>query len=93
MVTSSRVADQSRATRSGVRAGSAEAGDAEQLLAGRPAGRLQHQDRGVMEISAEDVFMGNGVSECIDFALRALLNSGDEILVPSPDEAKLRMPG
>jgi alanine-synthesizing transaminase len=29
--------------------------------------------------------MGNGVSECIDLALRALLNSGDEILVPSPD--------
>jgi len=29
--------------------------------------------------------MGNGVSECIDLALRALLNSGDEILLPSPD--------
>jgi alanine-synthesizing transaminase len=29
--------------------------------------------------------MGNGVSECIDFALRALLNSGDEVLLPSPD--------
>jgi alanine-synthesizing transaminase len=29
--------------------------------------------------------MGNGVSECIDFVLRAMLNGGDEILVPSPD--------
>jgi alanine-synthesizing transaminase len=29
--------------------------------------------------------MGNGVSECIDFVLRALLNGGDELLVPSPD--------
>jgi len=29
--------------------------------------------------------MGNGVSECIDFTLRALLNSGDEVLLPSPD--------
>ena len=38
-----------------------------------------------MEVSAEDVYMGNGVSECIDFSLRALLNSGDEILLPSPD--------
>ena len=38
-----------------------------------------------VDISAEDVFIGNGVSECIDFALRALLNSGDELLVPSPD--------
>jgi alanine-synthesizing transaminase len=55
------------------------------IFPAREAVVMQHQDRGVMEISAEDVFMGNGVSECIDFALRALLNSGDEILVPSPD--------
>jgi alanine-synthesizing transaminase len=31
------------------------------------------------------VFIGNGVSELIDLTLRALLNSGDEVLVPSPD--------
>jgi alanine-synthesizing transaminase len=55
------------------------------IFPAREAVVMQHQDRGVMEISAEDVFMGNGVSECIDIALRALLNSGDEILVPSPD--------
>jgi alanine-synthesizing transaminase len=51
----------------------------------REAVVMQQQDRGVMAISADDVFMGNGVSECIDLALRALLNSGDEVLVPSPD--------
>ena len=55
------------------------------IFPAREAVVMQHQDRGVMEISADDVFMGNGVSECIDFALRALLNSGDEVLLPSPD--------
>jgi len=39
----------------------------------------------VMDVTADDVFIGNGVSECIDLALRALLNSGDEVLIPSPD--------
>ena len=33
----------------------------------------------------EQVFLGNGVSELIDIALRALLNPGDEVLLPSPD--------
>jgi alanine-synthesizing transaminase len=55
------------------------------IFPAREAVVMQHQDRGVMDISAEDVFIGNGVSECIDFTLRALLNSGDELLVPSPD--------
>jgi len=51
----------------------------------REAVVMQQQNRGVMDVTADDVFMGNGVSECIDFVLRALLNSGDELLVPSPD--------
>jgi alanine-synthesizing transaminase len=55
------------------------------IFPAREAVVMQQQDRGVMAVSADDVFIGNGVSECIDFALRALLNSGDEILVPSPD--------
>jgi len=55
------------------------------IFPAREAVVMQHQNRGVMEITADDVFMGNGVSECIDFALRALLNSGDEVLLPSPD--------
>jgi len=38
-----------------------------------------------MNVSAEHVFMGNGVSELIDLTLRALLNPGDEVLIPSPD--------
>jgi len=36
-------------------------------------------------VTAEHVFIGNGVSELIDLTLRALLNDGDEVLIPSPD--------
>ena len=38
-----------------------------------------------MDVTADDVFIGNGVSELIDLSLRALLCQGDEVLVPSPD--------
>ncbi len=51
----------------------------------REAVVMQQQMRGVMEVTAEDVFIGNGVSELIDLSLRALLCEGDEVLVPSPD--------
>ena len=46
---------------------------------------MQQQDRGISGVTAEEVFIGNGVSELIDLSLRALLNNGDEVLVPSPD--------
>jgi alanine-synthesizing transaminase len=55
------------------------------IFPAREAVVMQQQDRGVMNVSAEDVFIGNGVSELIDLALRALLCSGDEVLLPSPD--------
>jgi len=55
------------------------------IFPAREAVVMQQQGRGVMDVSVDDVFMGNGVSECIDLALRALLNSGDEVLIPSPD--------
>jgi alanine-synthesizing transaminase len=41
--------------------------------------------RGVAGVGPDDVFLGNGVSELIVMALQALLNGGDEVLVPSPD--------
>ena len=44
-----------------------------------------HKQRGTPNASPERVFVGNGVSELIDLSLRALLNPGDEVLVPSPD--------
>src|ERR1700761_5579434 len=47
---------------------------------------VMHQHaRGVQGVTVDDVFIGNGVSELIDLVLRALLNEGDEVLVPSPD--------
>jgi len=55
------------------------------IFPAREAVVMQQQDRGVSGISAEEVFIGNGVSELIDMVLRALLNEGDEVLVPSPD--------
>ncbi len=51
----------------------------------REAVVMQQQNRGVLDVSAEEVVIGNGVSELIDLCLRALLNAGDEVLVPSPD--------
>jgi alanine-synthesizing transaminase len=55
------------------------------IFPAREAVVMQQQDRGIMNVSADDVFIGNGVSELIDLALRAMLDDGDEILVPSPD--------
>jgi alanine-synthesizing transaminase len=55
------------------------------IFPAREAVVMQQQDRGVKGVSAEEVFVGNGVSELIDLSLRALLNAGDEVLVPSPD--------
>ncbi|MDP9008815.1 MAG: aminotransferase class I/II-fold pyridoxal phosphate-dependent enzyme [Pseudomonadota bacterium] len=55
------------------------------IFPAREAVVMQQQERGVRGVTAEEVFIGNGVSELIDLALRALLNRGDEVLVPSPD--------
>jgi len=55
------------------------------IFPAREAVVMQQQERGVMDVSADDVFMGNGVSELIMMCMRALVNPGDEVLVPSPD--------
>ena len=55
------------------------------IFPAREAVVMQQQDRGVPGVTAEHVFIGNGVSELIDLTLRGLLNVGDEVLVPSPD--------
>ncbi len=55
------------------------------IFPAREAVVMQQQARGVPNVTAEEVFIGNGVSELIDLVLRALLNPGDEVLVPSPD--------
>jgi alanine-synthesizing transaminase len=55
------------------------------IFPAREAVVMQQQARGVSGVTAEEVFIGNGVSELINLVLRALLNDGDEVLVPSPD--------
>lgn len=55
------------------------------IFPAREAVVMQQQDRGIQNVSAEEVIIGNGVSELIDLSLRALLNPDDEVLVPSPD--------
>ena len=55
------------------------------IFPAREAVVMQQQNRGVMYVTADDVFICNGVSELIMLAMRALLNPGDEVLVPSPD--------
>ncbi len=36
-------------------------------------------------VDADDIFIGNGASELITMTMNALLNNGDEVLVPAPD--------
>ncbi|MBS0193828.1 MAG: aminotransferase class I/II-fold pyridoxal phosphate-dependent enzyme [Proteobacteria bacterium] len=55
------------------------------LPAAREALAAHYSRRDGEAILPEQVFIGNGVSELIDIALRALLNPGDEVLLPSPD--------
>ncbi len=55
------------------------------IFPAREAVVMQQQSRGVMDVTVDEVFMGNGVSELIMIALRALLADGDEVLIPSPD--------
>ncbi|MEW5835495.1 MAG: aminotransferase class I/II-fold pyridoxal phosphate-dependent enzyme [Pseudomonadota bacterium] len=45
----------------------------------------QQRARGARGVDMDRVFIGNGVSELIDISLRALLQPGDEVLLPSPD--------
>jgi alanine-synthesizing transaminase len=55
------------------------------LFAARKAVMQQCQEVGIEGVEIEDVFIGNGVSELIVMAMQALLNRGNEVLVPSPD--------
>jgi alanine-synthesizing transaminase len=51
----------------------------------REAIASQQRARGARHVQVERIFIGNGVSELIDLSLRALLQPGDEVLLPSPD--------
>ena len=55
------------------------------LFSARKAVMQRYQSQGIDEVTVDDVIMGNGVSELIVMSMQALLNPGDEILIPSPD--------
>ncbi|MGV9676560.1 pyridoxal phosphate-dependent aminotransferase [Nocardia sp. NPDC003482] len=55
------------------------------LLSARRAVVQYYQTLGVDDVDVEEVFLGNGVSELIMMAMTALLENGDEVLVPAPD--------
>ncbi len=60
-------------------------GDSKGLLSARRAVVQHYQDKAVTGVDIEDVWLGNGVSELITMSLQALLNNGDEVLIPAPD--------
>ncbi|MES2919507.1 MAG: pyridoxal phosphate-dependent aminotransferase [Pseudomonadota bacterium] len=55
------------------------------LFAARKAIVQYYQQRGLFGVDVGDVYIGNGVSELIVMAMQALLNPGDEMLIPAPD--------
>jgi alanine-synthesizing transaminase len=58
--------------------------DSKGILPARRAVAQYHVGKG-LDVDVEDVWLGNGASELIHMAVQALLNSGDEVLVPAPD--------
>jgi len=59
--------------------------DSKGILPARRAVVQYHRSKGVEGLDVEDVWLGNGVSELITMTLQALLNTGDEVLIPAPD--------
>ncbi|KPN72001.1 pyridoxal phosphate-dependent aminotransferase [Neisseria sp. 83E34] len=59
--------------------------DSKGLYSARKAIVHYYQTKGLRDITVNDVYIGNGVSELITMAMQALLDTGDEILIPAPD--------
>ncbi|MFJ9446188.1 pyridoxal phosphate-dependent aminotransferase [Kitasatospora sp. NPDC101235] len=59
--------------------------DSRGILPARRAVVQYYQQRGVQGVTVNDVYLGNGVSELIQMAVTALVDDGDEVLVPMPD--------
>lgn len=59
--------------------------DSRGIVPAREAVADHYGDRGFPALSAEDVWIGNGVSELISMTLQAFVDAGDEVLVPMPD--------
>jgi alanine-synthesizing transaminase len=59
--------------------------DSQGLLSARTAIVQHYQERGVDDVRVDDIWLGNGVSELITISLQAMLDNGDEVLIPAPD--------
>ncbi|MBI4990368.1 MAG: pyridoxal phosphate-dependent aminotransferase [Rhodocyclales bacterium] len=59
--------------------------DSKGLFAARKAIMHYCQEKRIEGVGIDDIYIGNGVSELIVMAMQALLNNGDEVLVPAPD--------
>ena len=59
--------------------------DSKGLFSARKAIMHYTQLKGVRGVTMEDIYIGNGVSELIVMTMNALLNNGDEVLIPAPD--------
>jgi len=59
--------------------------DSKGLFSARKAIMQECQRLGVMDVEIDDIYLGNGVSELITLSMQALLNNGDEVLIPAPD--------
>jgi len=59
--------------------------DSQGILSARTAIVQHYQERGIQTVDVDDVWLGNGVSELITMSLQAMLDNGDEVLIPAPD--------
>lgn len=59
--------------------------DSRGILSARRAVAQRYQAMGLTDVGVDDIFLGNGVSELISMSVQALLEDGDEVLIPSPD--------
>ena len=59
--------------------------DSKGVFPGRKAVMHYCQHKGIKDVDIDDIYLGNGVSELIVMAMQALLNNGDEVLIPAPD--------
>jgi alanine-synthesizing transaminase len=59
--------------------------DARGIYSARVAVAQYYQTLGVRQVQPDDVFLGNGVSELVQMSVQALVDDGDEVLIPAPD--------
>jgi alanine-synthesizing transaminase len=59
--------------------------DSQGLYSARVAIMQYYQQKNLKDVQVEDIYIGNGVSELIAMSMQALLDNGDEVLIPSPD--------